>query len=436
MKKAISLLLILTLLLSGCVAQSQPLSADSFLYYYPAKAISYENDGALITSPAASELEGQALDSIVRSYLDAPIPEGAQRVLPLDWHLSSVEQDNATASLIFEGFPTNSLLQSLAFACLSKTLLQLPDIQRLSISYPGTTEPMVLTENDIFLTDTGMLPQEAMLTLYFPDAARRYLVRETVAVDAAHATDSAKCIVEQLLSAQENGHSTSCIPEGTELLSVDVENGICTVNFSSQFLQGFERSFAAERMAVYCIVNSLTELPEITSVDFLIAGAPVETLCRMELSSGVVRDESILATTSKKGVSDVTLYPLSDQGGLLVPIPVTLEIADQKDITATVINALIDYEEQYGMHRCIPAGTKLLSARMENTTCVLDLTAEFLAGCSTEAEEQLAVRSVVATMCTLPYVQSVDILVEGLEPVYRSRALSTVQKSAQGWLTE
>ena len=436
MKKTWIWILIVLLLLSGCAVQSQPLSSDSFLYYYPAQTVSHKDDGAFLTVPVEFKGESQSLETVVQAYLNADAPKGAKAVLPSDWMLRSVKQDNATALLVFGGKSADGLSQSLAFACLAKTILQIPDIQRVSISYPGASEPVVLTGNDIFLTDTGMLPQEEMIVLYFPDSSRRYLVRETVAVDAAHAADKPRCIVEQLLSAKEGGQSASCIPEGTELLGITVENGICTVNLSSQFSENLEQSFASERMAVYSIVNSLTELPEIDTVDFLISGAPLETLYLMDLSSGVIRDETILAVASEEGVSDITIYPLCDSSGLLAAIPLSLEIPDDQSIADAVLDSLMQYESRNGMRACIPAGTKLLSLRMENSVCVLDLTAEFLDGCTNESEEVIAVRSVVASMCALPGIRSVEILVEGREPVYRSASLSAIRQPDQSWFTE
>lgn len=436
MKKTFAFLLSLLVLLCGCSGASQSFSSDSFLYYYPAVDVSYEADGAFLTAPASENPEGQTLDSIIRCYLNTPVPNGAAEVLPLEWVFTSVELENATAHLEFNGLSADTLSKSLAFACLAKTILQLPDIQRLSISYPGASDPMILSSSDVLLTDTGMLPQESVVSLYFPDSNRRYLVRETVSIDASDPVSQARCVMEQLLSTKTAGQFSSCIPDGTALLDIEVENGLCTVNLSSQFVQNLEKSFAAERMAVYSIVNSLTELPEISTVDFLVAGAPIETLYLMNLSNGVTRDETILASVSDSGISDVTIYPLGAADGLLVAIPLALEVSDDLPLANTVLNALLDYEGRNGLQRCIPAGTKLLSARMENNTLVLDLTAEFLAGCTNEAEEALAVRSVVASMCALPKIQSVDIMVEGLEPAYRDNALSFVHQADQSWFTE
>ena len=86
--------------------------------------------------------------------------------------------------------------------------------------------------------------------------------------------------------------------------------------------------------------------------------------------------------------------------------------------------------------RCIPAGTKLLSLRLENGTCTVDLTGEFLEGCTDAQEEAYAVRSVIATMCALPEIDSVEILVEGLEPSYCDGSLALAHRIEAAWLAE
>ena len=66
----------------------------------------------------------------------------------------------------------------------------------------------------------------------------------------------------------------------------------------------------------------------------------------------------------------------------------------------------------------------------------MDLTGELLGGCADAQQEACAVRSVVATMCALPEIQSVEILVEGLEPSYRDSSLALVHQVEEDWLAE
>ena len=70
MKKTWIWILIVLLLLSGCAVQSQPLSSDSFLYYYPAQTVSHKDDGAFLTVPVEFKGESQSLETVVQAYLN------------------------------------------------------------------------------------------------------------------------------------------------------------------------------------------------------------------------------------------------------------------------------------------------------------------------------------------------------------------------------
>lgn len=428
MKKA-TVLLVLLLLLTACAAQTAQAQDDGFLLYYPNAG----EDAALMTVPAPEGTAALPLKTFLENYLSATPPEGAKALCSAQLSLFRAEQQGSTILLTFHGARIANLERSLFCVCLTRTLTQLPEVQRVSFTLPGIDDALILTENDIYLTDTGMLPQQESVTLYFPDAQRRYLVRETVLAQAMDAEEKPAFIMQQLLSGSSGGQLNSCIPAGTILLDISVENGICTVNLSSEFSSGLEKSWEAERMAVYSIVNSLTELDEISSVDLLVAGAPVEQLYLMDLSSGLTRNEQILSADGAAAL-DLTLYPLRTETGLLVAVPMQVELKPEQTAAEAAMEALLSFEGRDGLNACVPTGTKLLSLRTANGNCVVDLTGEFLAGCKTQQEERLAVRAVVATLCAQPGVLSVEILVEGLEPAFRDEALASVHQRSGSWL--
>ena len=437
MKKRFACLLLAALmLLCACREDAPQEERSGFLFYYPAKDVSYGESGAFCSQDAGFDAATVEPEELLTRYFSSVPPENGLPPLPSAWSFRSVSLRSATANVIIYGTPVSALERSMSATCIAMTLLQLDPVQRVSITAPGSAEPLLLSENDVFLTDTGMLPQEEMLTLDFPDDRRRYLVRETLSVEAMDVTDKPAYIMQQLLSARERGQLTSCIPQGTQLLDISVENGVCTVNLSSEFQTGMARSFAAERMAVYSIVNSLTELPEITTVDLWVSGAPLEKLERMELSSGIARDESLLSLPASKDLLDVTLYPACGDDGLLVCVPQQLPLDGEHSTAELLAQSLIDFEGKNGVRNCIPAGTKLLSLRIEGGTCVVDLTREFLDGCTSAAEETLAARSIIATMCTLPEVSSVEILVEGIEPAFRDEALRALHRTDSKWIAD
>ena len=183
---------------------------------------------------AAPDALPETPQAVVAAYLASAPPDGADAPVPDAWTLHAVSQESDTLLVSFSGSPVSALERSLSCCCLAKTLLQLDGVRRVSITDPSGEAARVFADGDIQLTDTGMLPQQETVTLYLPDEQLRYLNRETRTVEAMAASEKPRFIVEQLLSS-------ACIPAGTRLLNITVENGICTVDLSSDFSEGLRR---------------------------------------------------------------------------------------------------------------------------------------------------------------------------------------------------
>ena len=156
----------------------------------------------------------------------------------------------------------------------------------------------------------------------------------------------------------------------------------------------------------------------------------------MELLSGISRDENLISLPASKDLLDVTLYPTCGDDGLLVAVPQLLALDGEHSTAELLMQALIAFDGTNGLQSCLPAGTKLLSLRLEGGNCVVDLTREFLDGCANAEAETLAVRSIVATMCGLPEINTVEILVEGIEPTFRDETLRTIHRTAAHWFAD
>ena len=66
------------------------------------------------------------------------------------------------------------------------------------------------------------------------------------------------------------------IPEGTKLLSVSTDQGVCYVNLSEEFLTPLPD--VKETISLYSIVNSLCQLPGVDQVQIAINGETDRTL--------------------------------------------------------------------------------------------------------------------------------------------------------------
>ena len=433
MKRVISIFLLISLLLCGC-ALSGPAQEEGFLFYFPP-----EDPYGGEAFPVVEKTFGEAMpemDALFSMYFSQEPPVGGRRVVPKNWNFSAYEiQTGGLLVVHFSGSRASTVEESLALACITRTFSQLEEVRRVKLCPPGGSKPLLLSVNDLLLEDMGMFPREE-LVLYFPDDKMRYLQRETRMVDSLAEGDKPQYILSCLLEEAAAGKAHGWIPAGTSLLDVWVENGVCTVDLSSEFVRNISSNFRTAQLAVYSIVNSLTELEGIRTVDIHVAHSSLEQLGLLDLSKGLQRDESLFAGNSGY---DGSIYPYGVDSELLVEIPVWLPGNSDMAIEEQLLRALLSYEGGRMIRHSIPQDTSLLYARMAEDTCVVDLTAAFTDRVKDKNSQMLAVRSIVATLSSLPHVKAVEILVEGNRPQYYmdyNDALGDVRTVSPDWFMD
>jgi hypothetical protein len=116
------------------------------------------------------------------------------------------------------------------------------------------------------------------LHLYFANEDNSKLKLEVryISVEEAKKSTSqlAGIIVNELIKGPTStkGYKPT-IPEGSKLRSaITIKDGVAVVDMSKEFKQANSVGKDEERMTIYSIVNSLTELKEIQKVKFTIAG--------------------------------------------------------------------------------------------------------------------------------------------------------------------
>ncbi|MBN1459445.1 MAG: GerMN domain-containing protein [Armatimonadetes bacterium] len=109
----------------------------------------------------------------------------------------------------------------------------------------------------------------------------------------------ARAAVEELLHGEVPRGCDRPLPPGTELLGITVVDGLATVNFSEQLQQEFRGGSDNEQVTVYSVVNTLTSLPAIDRVQFLVGGETVATLGGHHDVSGPLEfDEELVVSHS------------------------------------------------------------------------------------------------------------------------------------------
>ncbi len=115
--------------------------------------------------------------------------------------------------------------------------------------------------------------EEKTVVIYYPTPNKTRLVPVYVEVDITPDMKLEEIIVLKLIEEERN----AMMPEGTKLLNIYTHEGICFVDFSSEFQTVYLPKGISERIAVYSLVNSLTELGNITNVQIMVEGELVST---------------------------------------------------------------------------------------------------------------------------------------------------------------
>lgn len=166
------------------------------------------------------------------------------------------------------------------------------DLPDKVIFVEGTDYSKVIKEVNV-----SEIPQmaESVIGLYF-GTKDGYLRKELRSISGLPDPERGKEIIEELIKgSQAQDDTLNVLPEGTKVLDYkfDHETGLAQINLS-EHVHGVTGSMG-ETLAVYGIVNTLTDLPEIKEVKILVEGKEVESLAgHIYLGEPLERDLELL----------------------------------------------------------------------------------------------------------------------------------------------
>lgn len=126
------------------------------------------------------------------------------------------------------------------------------------------------------------------IKLYFPDSNADKVWLETRDV-MVYNDGTARAAVEALISGPVSEGQSPSIPQDTALKNISILNGICTVDFSKEFIDNHWGGSAGEMMTLASIVNTLTEFASIQKVMILVEGKAGATLGNILLDHALER---------------------------------------------------------------------------------------------------------------------------------------------------
>ena len=115
--------------------------------------------------------------------------------------------------------------------------------------------------------------RKTIISLYFKNIDTNSLVAETKCIDVKDLyKDPYAYLVNLLISGPESEKLKSAIPNGTKVNSCTLKGNTVYVDLSKEFIDNAPSGIDEESMVIYSIVNTLTELNEVSGVKFLING--------------------------------------------------------------------------------------------------------------------------------------------------------------------
>ncbi|HIZ08601.1 MAG TPA: GerMN domain-containing protein [Candidatus Eubacterium avistercoris] len=260
--------------LAGCGAGSK----SGFQIYY------LTEDGTGLVG-RSYEMESSGTENQIREIIDQ-LSEKSKEVdyvnlFPQDVRIEKYQLDDKVLKLYFNKAyeKMDPVEEVLCRGGIVRTFLQLEGVEGVSFYVDNATLTDVngdivgVMTQDSFADNPGKNIkniQETELTLYFASKDGKGLTKEVQKVYYNSNTSVEKLAVERLMKQPETEGAKSAIPEGTHLINVSVLDGVCLVNFDEGFLvQNYD---IAEPVVIYSIVDSLTELPSVNTVQISVNG--------------------------------------------------------------------------------------------------------------------------------------------------------------------
>ena len=227
----------------------------------------------------------------------------------------------------------------------------------------------------------------------------------------------AETLMRALLKGPEDLQLCAPFPEGTELRSVRISGGHAVVDLSAVYanLSGIELA-----MADYCITLTLTQIPEVRSVQTTVNGG---LLAYRSSQNFTARDVLISSGEDVVATVEVMLY-FCDVDSFLVEEARELKLYEGDTLAESLIAELMKGSENPELFSVFPEGFYVQSVWVKDGRCYVNLASSMLQSLPQEISMFLPVQALRSSLLSLENVWSIQLLVDGeptdsLEP-YRN----------------
>lgn len=284
MRRALSMLLLLAVLLAGCAARREEPSAGDYELYYAVWPD--EEGGDAIRARRVQLSDGAPEDTValagtlVTQLLVSPTLDGLRSPFPAGTTLQkiSVAGGRAKVDLSEQYGLLSGVDLSIADACVTLTLTQLEGINAVLVTANGRELPyrktQLLTAADALLSSREDALRPINVSLYFLDTQSGELRAQAQTLALYEGQTRASALLDALLRGPEGDDMLRpLLPEGFSVLSSRIDGGICYVNLNGTTPLPRDENLRA--LAIESLARSLLSLSGVDEVQFLVDGEAV-----------------------------------------------------------------------------------------------------------------------------------------------------------------
>lgn len=152
---------------------------------------------------------------------------------------------------------------------------------------------------------TSNLGDGKMISLYFPDSTGKQLIKEERNIPKTLSL-ARETVTQWLMGPAVQGEAQAAVDPATTLLDIAIKDEVAIVDLSREFTQ--MHGNVNQEVAVYGLVNTLTQFPTVREVTFRVEGKPLTQLgsldvTRLSYREGLVKGGGTLSGGSNSAVS-------------------------------------------------------------------------------------------------------------------------------------
>lgn len=260
----------------------------------------------------------------------------------------------------------------------------------------------------VSLTGCGASSSKNQFTIYYVNQERTALAEYKTKLDESA---DAQALVNEMDKARKKSTFIPARPAYVKVNHVQTDGQNVYIYYTDTYKSMDNATEVLYRAAV---VKTLTQLPEVDHVMFYVDGAPA-TYADGTVIGMMSADDFVEASGSNSAdiqSADIKLYFANAKGDKLIPMDMNVTYNKNVPIERVVVEQLINGPGISGYYRTLPANVKLLGISVTDGTCYVNLDSTFIDG-MVNAAEMVPVYSIVNSLCDIPQIDRVQILING-----------------------